>query len=365
MHHGYLLIADLSGYTAYLTSTEVEHANAVIASLLEVMVEQIDDPIQLWRLEGDAVLAYTKDSEYPSGDTLLTIADRLYTSFAQRRQDIHANTTCTCRACAKVPQLDLKLIVHHGAFEELQIGPMRDISGPAAILVHRLTKTNAAKATGVTSYALFSEAAWTAMNEPKGLKPHQAPIEHFGDVGMHVYDLAAAWETMRAARQRVYIPEEQGVFTRKVELSVTPAVAWELLMTPAARTLWMGLRSVAVHADNGRPGPGARYHCVHETFEFSSWVLDWNPFQYVSNRYLCAFDPSLSHQETYEITPLEDGCEVRYTTAPMYHPDHPHRRYPEQDAAIAELYATIYDPGFVILAELASGQRKVTAAAKQ
>ena len=82
----------------------------------------------------------------------------------------------------------------------------------------------------------------------------------------------------------------------------------------------MGLRSVEVPADNGRPGPGARYHCVHETVEFSSWVLDWSPFRYVSNRYLCAFDPSLSHQETYEITPIEDGCEVRYTTAPMYHP---------------------------------------------
>ena len=42
-HTGYLLIADISGYTAYLTSSEQEHANPILKSLLTTLVEQVID----------------------------------------------------------------------------------------------------------------------------------------------------------------------------------------------------------------------------------------------------------------------------------------------------------------------------------
>ena len=56
---GYLLIADISGYTAYLTSSEQEHANPILRSLLTALVEQINEPLHLWRMHGDAILAYS------------------------------------------------------------------------------------------------------------------------------------------------------------------------------------------------------------------------------------------------------------------------------------------------------------------
>jgi hypothetical protein len=95
-----MLIADLSGYTAYLTSTELDHANGVIKALLEVLVSRLGDPIHLWRLEGDAVLAYTTDPNFPDGNTFLTICEDMFNGFRERRLDIHANSTCDCRACA-------------------------------------------------------------------------------------------------------------------------------------------------------------------------------------------------------------------------------------------------------------------------
>ena len=39
---GYLLIADISGYTAFLTSSEQDHANPILKSLLISLVEQVD-----------------------------------------------------------------------------------------------------------------------------------------------------------------------------------------------------------------------------------------------------------------------------------------------------------------------------------
>ena len=59
VYSGYLLIADISGYTAYLAASEQEHANPILRSLLTALVEQINEPLRLWRMDGDAILAYS------------------------------------------------------------------------------------------------------------------------------------------------------------------------------------------------------------------------------------------------------------------------------------------------------------------
>jgi hypothetical protein len=64
-HTGYLLIADISGYTAFLTSSEQDHANPILQSLLSSMVEQVGEPLNFWKMDGDAVLAYSTRRDVP------------------------------------------------------------------------------------------------------------------------------------------------------------------------------------------------------------------------------------------------------------------------------------------------------------
>ena len=92
-HNGYLLIADISGYTQFLTSSELEHANPILQSLLSAMVEQVGEPLHFWKMEGDAVLAYSTQQGFPTGETFLATCENLYNAFATRRQNIIANTT--------------------------------------------------------------------------------------------------------------------------------------------------------------------------------------------------------------------------------------------------------------------------------
>ena len=73
-HADYLLIADISGYTQFLTSSEQDHANPILQSLLSSLVEQVGEPLHFWKMDGDAVLAYSTQQEFPSGETFLTIA---------------------------------------------------------------------------------------------------------------------------------------------------------------------------------------------------------------------------------------------------------------------------------------------------
>lgn len=363
-HAGYLLIADISGYTAYLTSTEQDHAGGVIAGLLEALVTRLGDPLHLWRLEGDAVLAYTTDPSFPDGHTFLTICDDLYRGFVSRRLEIETNSTCDCRACANVSGLDLKIIVHHGSFEEFTIGPMSDISGSDAILVHRMAKTAVKQATGIHSYCLISQAAFEHMGAPQGLAPYSEELEHFGEVQMHAYDLGAAWERFRAARKRVRVSREEALWVVPFELPLARTQAWELLTAPRARRQWQGMIAVSIEGEGGRPAPGTRYHCVHELGEFSAEVVDWEPFEYFTVSYGNAFHPHLRHYETYTIEEREGGVEACYLMGPMFQPDEPDAGpFVEEDVQYRDFYVGLMSPWFEELGRQAAEDVSVYALA--
>lgn len=314
-HTGYLLIADISGYTEFLTTSEQSHANPILQSLLKSLVEQVGDPLHLWKMDGDAVLAYSTQEEFPSGETFLTICENLYNAFASTRQNIIANTTCPCKACANVHTLDLKIMAHHGQFEEMTVGPITDISGADVILVHRMSKTDVKEATGINSYALFSDAAVAEMEIETALKPFSQTIEHFGEVQMQVYDLAKAWEEFRAGRERHYLKEEDGIWTYRHHFDGMPiSIAWEALTAPALKAKWMaGIKDVTVENPEGRLGAGSDYHCAHELADFYYTVTDWEPFHYFSTRFGDPARPGTTWPETYEFIETETGTELRYT----------------------------------------------------
>ena len=54
---GYLVLADISGYTSYVAQTEIEHADLALSYLLETLVEQLSSLLTICQLEGDAVFA--------------------------------------------------------------------------------------------------------------------------------------------------------------------------------------------------------------------------------------------------------------------------------------------------------------------
>jgi hypothetical protein len=52
---GPLAIADLGGYTRFLTGTELDHAHDILADLIGVVAEGLRPSIPVEKLEGDAV----------------------------------------------------------------------------------------------------------------------------------------------------------------------------------------------------------------------------------------------------------------------------------------------------------------------
>ena len=62
---GYLVLADISGFTSFVAATELEHADVVISHLLESIVEKMSSRLTISKLEGDAVFAYLEESNLP------------------------------------------------------------------------------------------------------------------------------------------------------------------------------------------------------------------------------------------------------------------------------------------------------------
>lgn len=197
---GYLVLADISGYTSFVAQTEIEHAGLALSYLLETIVEKLDEFLTISKLEGDAVFAYVEEDKLEDCKRLLEMIDQAYLAFRDKASALYQQATCPCRACKAIPGLDLKFIVHHGDFILQQVAGIRDLLGTDVNLIHRLLKNGVSQATGWKGYALFTDQALEHMQCPRdnyfqGCETY----EHLGDVNIYCMDMHVRYEEMKAS----------------------------------------------------------------------------------------------------------------------------------------------------------------------
>ena len=189
---GILVLADISGFTAFVTATEIEHGPPMVAELLGEVMARLSPPLEIQEVEGDAVFALGVDQALGQHTALLELLEGAFAAFGNRRGELAADESCACQACRSVGSLDLKIVVHHGRFLRQMVGNRSQAAGVNVILVHRLLKNGLE---GKRAYILLTEAAvrWAERQpRPPGLLPHTERYEHFGDVRCFVTDLTAA-----------------------------------------------------------------------------------------------------------------------------------------------------------------------------
>lgn len=188
--HGYLVLADVSGFTAFVTTTELEHGSEIIAVLLDEVIGHLAPPLEIQEIEGDAVFALGgAGSELPR-TRLLEVLEDAFAAFKTRQRAIQDAERCQCGACQQIGTLDLKMVVHHGPFLRHTVGGRNRVTGTAVILVHRLLKNGVARTGG---YALLTEPVVRSLGidaERDGLPAHTERYEYLGDVRCFVRDLA-------------------------------------------------------------------------------------------------------------------------------------------------------------------------------
>ena len=81
---GYLVLADISGFTSFVAQTEIDHAHLALSFLLETIMEKLSSLLTIFQLEGDAVFAYVEESQLQEGKSLLVLIDQTYLAFREK-----------------------------------------------------------------------------------------------------------------------------------------------------------------------------------------------------------------------------------------------------------------------------------------
>jgi hypothetical protein len=187
----YLFLADISGYTSFMSGVEEEHgidfsdgipaAYSILADLLDSVVEGVKPDLALVKLEGDAVFAAAPaDGLDGQGDRVLETIHGTYRAFIDARTAAIPSNDHVCIACPNVARLDLKVILHRGQSVRQSVGSGSDLLGPAVTVAHRLLKNTVRDRIGARPYLFMTDAAATGLGlEGIGL----AHSEEYPDAG--------------------------------------------------------------------------------------------------------------------------------------------------------------------------------------
>ena len=217
-----IILADISGYTRFMleNQTAAVHGQQCITFLIETLLREVDIPLQLQEIEGDAVFLYAARAGADEAAWREVLAQvrrklpRFFDAFVEGMSLAAEATPCACVVCRDAGTLKLKLIVHSGraVFHSIAGRPM--ISGPDVILAHRLLKNSQQG----SEYLLMTELAYRDIGREMGgeFQPGEERYEDFGQVRTYVQRVGERWARARealfalpdpalAARGRLYV----------------------------------------------------------------------------------------------------------------------------------------------------------------
>jgi hypothetical protein len=150
-----ILIPDISGFTEFMTTTELDHGSHAINLLLDAIIQATGNEYEVSEIEGDAVLMF-KRGPAPSKKEILDICLKIFNAFHYQRKWMQQHTICPCGACQGLIKLTLKFVVHHGAVGEMKVGRFVTLSGTDVIIAHRLLKNSVPS----NEYLLMTDNLW-------------------------------------------------------------------------------------------------------------------------------------------------------------------------------------------------------------
>lgn len=227
-----LILADISGYTKYMVAnqTSAVHGQWAITFLIETILAEVDIPLVLHAIEGDALFL---SASHPGDDEGWTrvLADvrtklpRFFRAFLEGIVRTVESTSCTCGACRNLEELRLKIIVHSGRAVYHTIAGLPQIAGTDVILAHRLLKNSVPS----NEYLLMTDAAYQDLGH--GMEgpfvPGEEDCEGIGRVKTWVKRMDPAREKARDtlySKTDAELEREALAYTDQVAAGIWPAM---------------------------------------------------------------------------------------------------------------------------------------------
>ncbi|HET6303892.1 MAG TPA: DUF2652 domain-containing protein [Myxococcota bacterium] len=186
-----IVLADISGYTDLMVAnqTTAVHGQIIVSMLIEAILKEVDIPLQLQEIEGDAVFLY---AEHPGSEAQWQeVCDhvgrklpRFFEAFAEAIIAAEESTVCRCAVCQN-EELRLKIVVHSGEAVFHSIRGRAQVSGVDVIQAHRLLKNSIPS----NEYILLTEAAHEHLGPSLdlGFAEGEETYEGLGSIGTFVH----------------------------------------------------------------------------------------------------------------------------------------------------------------------------------
>jgi hypothetical protein len=205
---GFLLIADISGFTDFIKIHDMRskplvgksiaafwqgHAEQLIKDLLETIITVFEPVMVLNKIEGDAAFFYLEEDKV--GEQAEQIVDCMRSAqeeFKEKLSSLQYVQACPCDPCQQSKDLRLKIVVHRGEFKISLIREFTELAGQDVIFVHRLLKNSIRS----DEYWLFTESFKDLLKSDfvSDLKLHKEKVESFGlqELGVLAFNSDAA-----------------------------------------------------------------------------------------------------------------------------------------------------------------------------
>lgn len=182
-----LLIADIGGYTRYMSWNRVHltHAQRTVAELLEAVIDA-GKGLKLAKLEGDAAFFWA-----PGGNAKVIVCERISSmrqAFLARRERLKKDIGCDCDSCSQLDDLWLKFVAHEGEVAEQKVKRRVELAGFDVILVHRMLKNLVPVSEYVLMTAVVAECLDESMRMLSIALTHD--FEGIGQTSTYYLDLA-------------------------------------------------------------------------------------------------------------------------------------------------------------------------------
>jgi len=255
LQEGALVLADISGYSAFVQQTEVDHSWSILHELLDTMVRSLAGQMDVSQVEGDAIL-------FISGLSTADVINALegtFVAFHRRLRDMQAVTTCPCNACANIGILKLKFVVHHGKFSRQRLGSVEQLHGADVIIPHRLLKNHVPS----KEYLLVTDAVLDRLPEAarKRFTPHTEEFDVGAVEGGYV-EIGYLWEEAQAVERKRVMPEE-ALLNSEVIVEAPRSLVYKRMLNPKVMERYLFSDDVESVAGARGEDLGAEFHCHH------------------------------------------------------------------------------------------------------
>lgn len=252
-----LFIPDISGFTRFVNTTEIEHSKHIIEELLNIMVDVGKKHFELAEIEGDAVFFY-KENVLFKKDILEDISREMYSAFHEHLQIYEHKRICTCGACTSAIDLKLKFITHAGRIELTQFkGSRAKPYGSAVIAIHRLLKNDIKE----NEYLLLTSDVCEIIQPDRGGEG-SIKDEDLGEIEF-CYQLIDHWKVdiPKADDPRIHPPIDMSLsITGNISLEPTELI--KLISDLKYRKWWNKQADEIIYDDSEINQVGGSHYCV-------------------------------------------------------------------------------------------------------